>query len=185
MPLIVFGIVFSIVFHPLLFLRIIRKDCAKRNFFLANTHHLFPLLTVQFSEFITPEFRHSVQEVFDLAFSGQEKSNFEFPLITKSGSRVEVLLNATTRRDQYGNIMGVVGIGQDITQRKTVERAKMTFLASFSHELRTPLNGLLGMLELLRDDRSLNGAAHRQVVMAHNSSTILLNLINDILDIQN
>ena len=75
-----------------------------------------------------------MQEVFDLAFAGQEKSNFEFPLITKSGARVEVLLNATTRRDQYGNIMGVVGIGQDITQRKTVERAKMTFLASFSHE---------------------------------------------------
>lgn len=28
---------------------------------------------------------------------------------------VEVLLNATTRRDAQDNVIGVVGIGQDIT----------------------------------------------------------------------
>jgi hypothetical protein len=33
-------------------------------------------------------------------------------LITKAGARIEVLLNATTRRDEQGNIIGVVGIGK-------------------------------------------------------------------------
>ena len=33
-------------------------------------------------------------------------SNFEFPLMTKAGVRLEVLLNATTRRDEQGNIIG-------------------------------------------------------------------------------
>lgn len=41
--------------------------------------------------------------------------NFEFPLITKHGVRIEVLLNATTRRDEQGNVIGVVGIGQDVS----------------------------------------------------------------------
>ena len=30
----------------------------------------------------------------------------EFPLITKKGAHIEVLLNATTRRDEQGNIIG-------------------------------------------------------------------------------
>ena len=39
---------------------------------------------------------------------------FEFPLLTSGDHVVEVLLNATTRRDAQDNVIGVVGIGQDI-----------------------------------------------------------------------
>merc|ERR1719247_3328052 len=49
---------------------------------------------------------------------GTETDNFEFPFITKDGRRVEVLLNATTRRDASGKAIGVVGVGQDITELK-------------------------------------------------------------------
>jgi K+-sensing histidine kinase KdpD len=63
-----------------------------------------------------------------------------------------------------------------------MEQAKVTFLASFSHELRTPLNGLLGMLELLKD-LTLQKEATRYIAFAFTSATLLLNLINDILDL--
>ena len=43
-------------------------------------------------------------------------------MITKAGAHIEVLLNATTRRDAEGNVIGVVGIGQDITARLAQER---------------------------------------------------------------
>ena len=36
--------------------------------------------------------------------------------------RLDVLLNATTRRDEQGTVIGVVGIGQDITGRLAQER---------------------------------------------------------------
>merc|ERR1711871_1831952 len=72
-------------------------------------------------EFITPDFRKAVKQVLDRALMGEEAANFEFPLITKHGKRVDVLLNATSRRDARGDVMGVVGIGQDITGRKTTE----------------------------------------------------------------
>ena len=42
--------------------------------------------------------------------------------MTKAGARIEILLNATTRRDEHGKIIGVVGIGQDITARLAQER---------------------------------------------------------------
>ena len=63
-------------------------------------------------DFITPEYKVSVEEVLDNALQGQETANFEFPLFTKDQRRVEVLLNATTRRDANGDITGVVGVGQ-------------------------------------------------------------------------
>ena len=73
-------------------------------------------------EFITEEFKTAVQTVLDQALHGEETANFEFPLMTKGGIRLDVLLNATTRRDEQGNIIGVVGIGQDITGRLAQER---------------------------------------------------------------
>eukprot|EP00959_Pyramimonas_sp_CCMP1952_P001840 37699-Pyramimonas_sp.AAC.1 len=71
--------------------------------------------------FITEEYKESVKTLLDNALNGMEASNFEFPLYTKDKIRVEVLLNATTRRDKFGNIVGVVGVGQDITERKKAE----------------------------------------------------------------
>src|SRR6056300_383462 len=57
-------------------------------------------------EFITDEFKTAVQAVLDQALHGEETANFEFPLMTKAGVRLDVLLNATTRRDEQGNIIG-------------------------------------------------------------------------------
>ena len=73
-------------------------------------------------EFITQDYQESVQEVLQRALQGQETANFEFPLHTKNGARIEILLNATPRRDEHGRVIGVVGIGQDITARIAQER---------------------------------------------------------------
>ena len=72
-------------------------------------------------EFITEDYRASVKEVLDRALKGQETANYEFPLYTKDDQRLDILLNATTRRDGNGTAVGVVGVGQDITERKTME----------------------------------------------------------------
>jgi PAS domain S-box-containing protein len=69
------------------------------------------------AEFITENFRASVQEVLDNALRGEETANFQLPVMTKSGARVDILLNATSRKDAEGRVIGVVGIGQDITAR--------------------------------------------------------------------
>ena len=73
------------------------------------------------TEHIAPDYQHAVREVLDLALVGVETANFEFPLIAKDGRHVVVLLNASTRRDANGEICGMVGVGQDITERREAE----------------------------------------------------------------
>ena len=73
-------------------------------------------------EYITDDYKARVQEVFTKALAGEETANFEFPLVTKGGVVLQILLNATTRRDDRGRVVGVVGIGQDITARMNQEQ---------------------------------------------------------------
>ncbi|KAE8954647.1 hypothetical protein PF011_g32036, partial [Phytophthora fragariae] len=74
------------------------------------------------AEFISNEYKVPVRSVLEKAFEGVETANFEFPLITKAGRRVEILLNATPRYNEHGEVKGMVGIGQDITERIAQEQ---------------------------------------------------------------
>jgi PAS domain S-box-containing protein len=147
--------------------------------------------------FITDDYKASVKEVLDKALKGEETANFEFPLFTNSGDRVDVLLNSTSRRDAGGNIVGVVGVGKDITElnsiRKEQERirqkadtAKSEFISTVSHELRTPLTSIKGALGLMQ-----SGVLDKKpeklpaiVDIAYKNANRLNHLIDDILDIE-
>jgi CheY-like chemotaxis protein len=62
------------------------------------------------------------------------------------------------------------------------DRAKTTFLANISHELRTPLNGVIGNSELLLLDNQLQESQAEMADSIRISASLLLSLINDILD---
>ena len=74
------------------------------------------------STFIVPKLRHSVQEVLDNALKGNETSNYELEFETKSGETRYLLVNATTRRDPESNVVGVVGVAQDVTETAKHDR---------------------------------------------------------------
>ncbi|MBT3341529.1 MAG: hypothetical protein HN712_27160 [Gemmatimonadetes bacterium] len=62
--------------------------------------------------------------------------------------------------------------------------AKSAFLANMSHEIRTPMNAIMGHAQVLEDETELDGAQRqRSVTSIRENGTILLSLIDDILDL--
>jgi signal transduction histidine kinase/CheY-like chemotaxis protein len=61
-------------------------------------------------------------------------------------------------------------------------KAKGAFLATMSHEIRTPLNAIIGLSEVeLNKELPIDSVSNIEKI--YNSGSILLNIINDILDI--
>lgn len=63
---------------------------------------------------------------------------------------------------------------------EAANRTKDQFLAVVSHELRTPMNGILGMLDLLKEEE-IGGHSGEKVEVARQSAQALLGLLDDIL----
>ena len=124
--------------------------------------------------YITSDYQTQVKEVLDNALKGEETANFEFPLFAKNGKRVMVLLNSSSRRDVDGEIIGMLGVGQDITilneykenleskvkfrtqkleesleREKELGQLKNSFVSMASHEFRTPLTSIKTTSEII------------------------------------
>ena len=116
--------------------------------------------------------------------------------ICKDGRRVWVTWSNKPIYNDQGQLIEILSVGTDITDRKQAEkelqsakevadmanRAKSEFLANMSHELRTPLNGILGYAQILK--RSYDPDKHKAgLEIIQRSGEHLLTLLNDILDL--
>ena len=115
---------------------------------------------------------------------------------TKAGDEIWVDTRLVPVLDDAGKVSMVIGVERDMTQAKRHElelaeakhaaeqadRAKSEFLANMSHEIRTPMNGIIGMAEILSE--APLAEKDRQCLDAiRSSSSALLTIINDILDL--
>src|SRR5688572_10547512 len=77
-----------------------------------------------------------------------------------------------------------VGVRQRAeAQAETANRAKSAFLANMSHEIRTPLNAILGYSQILIRHEPLGAFEREAVQTIAGSSSHLLHLINEILEL--
>src|SRR5215471_2744054 len=83
---------------------------------------------------------------------------------------------------------GVVALYRELDEKseelRMASESKDRFWANVSHELRTPLNSIIGLTRLLAEpDGGLDSEQLYQVGLIRNSTTTLLTLVNDLLDV--
>ena len=90
---------------------------------------------------------------------------------------------------QGDDLIGLMGIARDVTERKAMEeaannanRTKSAFLANMSHEIRTPMNAIIGITEIELRDETLSKKTKESLTRIHDSGELLLSIINDLLD---
>lgn len=127
---------------------------------------------------------------------GESFSSLVHRSTDKTGRTIWQRASGTPVYSQEGGIIGYRGTGSDISQsvqyeealRKAMEKAeagtkaKSLFLANMSHEIRTPLNGIIGMNQLLLEEK-LDGRQKHLVNSIRSSADALMAIVNDILDV--
>ena len=138
-------------------------------------------------------------QAFQRAIIEQNDHEIAFRVIAPSGDIRHVRCQGRCEFDNEGDVMGLYGIMQDVTQTMSHERAlleakeaaerayaaKSQFLANMSHELRTPLNAIIGFSEMMQ--QQLLGPIGNERYIDYikgirESGEHLLDLITDILD---
>jgi two-component system cell cycle sensor histidine kinase PleC len=140
-----------------------------------------------------------VLQAFQRALIQKNDYDMEFRITTPSGDIRFIRCEGRCQIDENGEVTGLYGIMQDMTDRILYERelhtakdeaersyaAKTQFLANMSHELRTPLNAIIGFSEMMQ--RQLLGPIGTEKYLEYiggirESGEHLLDLISDILD---
>lgn len=140
-----------------------------------------------------------IMQVFQRAMIENKDYEMDFRINRPSGAICYVRCQGRCETDMDGDVIGLYGIMQDITQdtlreqdlrdaKEAAERAyaaKSRFLANMSHELRTPLNAIIGFSEMIQNQ--LLGPIGTERYLEYiggirESGEHLLDLISDILD---
>ncbi len=146
---------------------------------------------------IKPEELESCQKSDLLAYQSNEQINTEEEITFVDGKKHILQILKTQLKAHDGSNIGILGIGNDITEHKLyeeqlklaitkaeeVDKLKSAFLANMSHEIRTPLNGIIGFSKYLKDYPATEEEYHHILDIICNSADHLLKIINDIIDI--
>lgn len=149
-----------------------------------------------FIDAVHSEDRERVRAAFARVRDEEADFNEEYRVVLPGGEQRWVLAKGFVIRDAEGRPYRLVGLAEDVTERRETEqqmhramataeaanKAKSVFLATMSHEIRTPLNGIQGMLQLL-SMTVLDEEQHGFVHTAMESGRNLLRILSDVLDL--
>jgi len=145
-------------------------------------------------DFYHPDDRARVQALVDEAHENGTPVRFEARIVQPSGAVRWVALSAQTERAISGQVIGMFGIFQDITEQvetlravvkareeaETALAAKAQFTATISHEIRTPLTSILSTASLLRTSTE-EGTRGRHLDTLERSGHLLAAIVDDVL----
>jgi PAS domain S-box-containing protein len=135
-------------------------------------------------EFFPEDEREKIAAAIDETLTSGE-SSVEADFLTADGERIPYELTGRRLTDAEGEVIGLVGVGRDVSRQKERERELRRqnerleeFASLVSHDLRNPLNIAMGHLSIARDERDSDSL--RTVADAHER---MRTLIDDLLEL--
>lgn len=143
---------------------------------------------------IVPEDRRTLLRTVARARTSGESLSCAIRAVAGEGVRY-LRVGVQSDVDADGQLTGLFGVVRDksefilaqhalIQARDEAEaaaQAKSNFLATMSHEIRTPMTGVLGMIDLLRDD-DVGTDRERYFATLKQSADLLMTVVDDVLD---
>jgi two-component system sensor histidine kinase/response regulator len=147
------------------------------------------------AEVFTPERAAVIREREAFVMDSLTRTVTEEWVNFPDGTKALLELVRSPMRDSSGRVLGLLGVGRNITERKQQEhelrhakelaedatRMKSDFLANMSHEIRTPMNAIIGLSHLALKTE-LTTRQRDYIEKVQSSGRHLLGIINDILD---
>ena len=149
-----------------------------------------------FARFVHPDDYEAVIEALKQQAAKEKWFNMEYRVVRPDGTIRWVLARNWPVMNENGRPVRVVGVAQDITDRKKVEealvaakeeaesanRAKSEFLANLSHELRTPMNAVMGLTDLVLES-DLEPSQREVLKNVRDAAERLLDVINMVIEL--
>lgn len=99
------------------------------------------------------------------------------------GEQYYVEVSAWPVFDEDDHVTQMVHVERDITEKKRVEKLREDVERIVRHDLKTPLNGIIGLSELLADDKTLGTEQAEFAQLINDSGHRMLHMINQSLDL--
>lgn len=145
----------------------------------------------EFQSIIHPEDIDAVMAYYYECLKTKDHFNYEYRTIRPDGKILFISSKSRIFRDSSGTPVRILGIKQNLTQRKAdelqlaelskVNNEKNEVLTMVAHDLKSPINQIKALVSLLK--RDANPEQAQLLAILENSAQNGLNIISDLIDI--
>jgi signal transduction histidine kinase/HAMP domain-containing protein len=149
-----------------------------------------PYSRARIRQLLPPEDAERAREALDRALAERTDYGCEYRVNLSDNRQIWIAARGRGRYAEDGTVLGMTGVMQDVTRRKSEEQAlreadtrKDEFLAILAHELRNPLAPLRTSLHILRIAENDKAMVQQARDVMDRQIRQLVRLVDDLLDI--